>query len=69
MIDDDDVEDAALLLNTASSLTSYLFLFVILVVLLLAYLANEDECSRLRCPQEQSPILIKNECLCVDRAK
>lgn len=68
MIDDDDVSDFALFFPVVGTITAIIF---IIGIIGLTYIScvNEKECNQKTCNGDIKPMLIKGECLCVEKAK
>lgn len=68
MLDDSDLDWFSL----ASLFTKGWFsvaLFVAAVVIAVVVWSNHDDCSKMRCPEGQRPLLAVHECLCVTKAE
>ena len=63
MIDEDDVTFTALVAPSG-----WIGL-IILILVLVAYYSNQDECAKRSCPTGQTPVLMHHDCLCVERAR
>lgn len=70
MLDDDDLDFTILAAGGGGGgcLGATLALVIIIVIAVIVT-QNKTECSAMKCPEGTSPKLMKNECLCVVKAK
>lgn len=67
MIDDDDVGDVAM--YGVLSGTPWWLLIPVVIALAVCASNNKDECSKMHCPNGQTPTLQHHACQCVTEAK
>lgn len=68
MLDDDDVDDFWLAMLFSPPGWLGLVLCVLFILVAVQVCSNKDECARKRCDRGK-PVLMENDCMCMDRAK
>ncbi len=68
MLDSDDVDHIFYLFNP-TTLAGFVLWIAVIALFAIVVAFNENECAQMHCRDGAKPVLMENQCLCVERAE